>query len=330
MVLEQGRGHKALRYPNTNPLRKIVTETLEYTYKAKPLKMLAGIAFFGSCAVFMGYRAAKNTRGLILNGIFTLSVEGATNFYWCVAAVSALFVAVAIVALISGLTNPKVVRLTATELSAPKYMFSKNPTIVPLWGIREIGIQTVQKQRIMHIYSSKGRLSIAQSMLPDTEAFERLYSGLVAGAGSYESGQPAPLTGEPNDVSSLSSHDGDRLLDWSPAAIKATVGLGGLGITMLLLSSLDSVLHMKFWHAFTVSFLPAFIFFIAAPDMLPARAIRVAQWVAIVWYLVLSTLSVAVAAVFRGLMPIDIMFVGFILIGAWPCLLAARKLRSAT
>lgn len=157
-----------------------MADILEYPYKAKPWMMLAGIAFFGACAAGMGYRAITNDRGLILNGIFTFSVEGATIFYWCIAAAAAIFVAGAVFALLAGLTNPMAVRLTATEFSAPKHGFTKKPTVIPLHDIKEIGIQTVQKQRFMNIYFRNGKLSIAQSMLPNSEAFEKLHSGLVA------------------------------------------------------------------------------------------------------------------------------------------------------
>jgi len=165
-----------------------MADILEYPYKAKPWMMLAGIAFFGACAAGMGYMAVTNDRGLILNRIFTFSVEEATIFYWCIAAVAALFVVGAIFALIAGLTNPMTVRLTATEFSAPKHGFAKKPTAIPLHDIKEIAIQTVQKQRFMNIYFRNGKLSIAQSMLPNSEAFEKLHSGLVAKAKTQKSG----------------------------------------------------------------------------------------------------------------------------------------------
>lgn len=120
------------------------------------------------------------------------------------------------------------------------------------------------------------------------------------------------------------------MLDWSLGAIKATVGIGCLGF-LIYISDLDHhLLHvgMDYPPIFVAAFLPMIIFILAAPDMLPARIIRPAQWVAIAWYFLLVGLSVCVA-VYRGLMAIDAFFAVFILIGAWPCLLAARKLRAA-
>ena len=120
------------------------------------------------------------------------------------------------------------------------------------------------------------------------------------------------------------------MLDWSPGAVKCTVGVGGLGV-LVYVSTLDDLLHLGMGYppTFAVSFLPALIFFIATPDFLPDRIVRPAQWAAVVWYFLLTALSLAVA-VYRGLMAIDAFFAVFILIGACPCLLAARSLRAAT
>jgi hypothetical protein len=135
-------------------------------------------------------------------------------------------------------------------------------------------------------------------------------------------------------------HDGDSvrpdveteagLLDWSPGAVKGSVGSGGIGIFVLSASSLDMLFQIKvpFWAAFTVSLLPMLIFFLAVPDILPHRVARPAQWFAAVWYLVLAALSVSLAA-YRGLEGIEFLLVGFIMLGAWPCLVAVRKLRVA-
>ncbi len=133
-------------------------------------------------------------------------------------------------------------------------------------------------------------------------------------------------------------HDGDsikpdvepeaQLLNWSPGAVRGTVGAGGIGILVLSLSSLDMLLHIQipFWLGFTASLLPMFIFFLAVPDFLPHRVVRRAQWFAVVWYLVCAALSISLAAS-RGLEAVDVLLVGFIMLGAWPCLIAVRKLR---
>jgi hypothetical protein len=119
------------------------------------------------------------------------------------------------------------------------------------------------------------------------------------------------------------------MLDWSPGAVKATVGVGGLAFSFYVWFLLEPLLHLDvdYWPIFLIAFLPMLIFFVATPDMLPVKIILPAQWLAIIWYFLLTALSACVA-VYRGLMSIDVLFAVFILIGAWPCLLAARGLRA--
>lgn len=120
------------------------------------------------------------------------------------------------------------------------------------------------------------------------------------------------------------------MLDWSPGAVRATVGVGGLGFSFYVWFLLEPLLHLEvdYWPIFLIAFLPMLIFFFATPDMLPVKIILPAQWLAIIWYFLLTALSVCVA-LYRGLMAIDALFAVFILIGAWPCMLAARRLRAA-
>ena len=157
-----------------------MADVLEYRYKARPWIMLGAMTFFGACAVGMGYAAITNDRGLILNGIFEFSIEGATIFYWCVASVSILFVIAAIFALIAGMSNPMLVRLTPIDFSAPKHAFAKKPPVLKVSDITQISIQSIQKQRFIYIYTETENLNIAESMLPSSEAFEELHNSLLS------------------------------------------------------------------------------------------------------------------------------------------------------
>lgn len=141
---------------------------------------------------------------------------------------------------------------------------------------------------------------------------------------------PGSRAGHDDDSIKLDVEPEAQLLNWSPGAVRGTVGAGGIGILVLFVSSLDMLFHIQipFWAAFTGSLLPMFIFFLAVPDFVPSRVVRPAQWFAAVWYLVFSALSISLAA-YRGLEAVDVLLVGFIMLGAWPCLVAVRKLRVA-
>lgn len=118
-----------------------------------------------------------------------------------------------------------------------------------------------------------------------------------------------------------------QLLNWSSSALIATVGSGGIGIFVLTVSSLDMLFHIQipFWAGMTVSLLPVFVFFLAVPDSRPRSVVRSAQWFAAIWYLTCAALSLSLMA-YRGFEAAYFILAGVILLGAWPCLVAVRKL----
>lgn len=154
-------------------------EILSYPYRPKPWVMLLVSIFFGAAALFMGRQALVNDRGLIINGLIHLEPGGATTFYWCVAAISAAFVAVGISAFFVGLLSSRRVILTGTDISAPKFGFSRKATAVNLSDIRSLSVQVIEGQRFLNIYHVNGKLAISASFLPDEAAFEQLCAAIA-------------------------------------------------------------------------------------------------------------------------------------------------------
>jgi len=116
------------------------------------------------------------------------------------------------------------------------------------------------------------------------------------------------------------------MLSWSPGAIKATMGVGALGL-MVLLSELlnDMKLAQPFALVFPLAFAPAFVFMMFGHihDRPWARKLQV---VALAWYAGVTLMAVS-GAVQRGLPRHDLFFLCFVALGAWPCTIAARALR---
>jgi hypothetical protein len=119
------------------------------------------------------------------------------------------------------------------------------------------------------------------------------------------------------------------LLNWSPSAVMITLGTGGVGILVLLASSLDMLFQIQipFWVAATISMSPALIFFAAVCGSLPGRIARPALWFAVAWYPAFAALSISLTA-YRGFEPIYLYLAAFILLGVGGCLIAIRKLRA--
>ena len=135
--------------------------------------------FFGAMALFMGHEASVNTSGLVINGIIHLGPEGATLFKWSIAAIGAVFVAFGVPLMIVGLVSNRSLTLTATELSVPKYGFSRSDTVLRLTDIQNMSTQVVQKQRFLNLVHAGGKLTITASFLPSAAAFDELCTEIV-------------------------------------------------------------------------------------------------------------------------------------------------------
>lgn len=152
---------------------------IEYPYKPKPGLMLMVCFFFGAGAVILAHTASTNERGLILNGMFQFEPQGATTFYWCVAVACAVFAAIGFLATVIGLFGNQHLRLSETELSAPKFLFSSANTVVPLSSIVRLELRSVRNQHFLSVHHNNGKLTIAAAQLPDTAAFETICARLA-------------------------------------------------------------------------------------------------------------------------------------------------------
>jgi hypothetical protein len=154
--------------------------TLEYPYRPNARTMGLAIVFFAAAGAVLANTAATNQRELILNGFLHLSVAGATRFYAGLAIAAGLFVVAGVAGLVSGRRTPRFVRLTPTELTAPRSVFAKQPTVIPLANIQGVDVQAIKRQRMLHVYHTQGSLTVMQSMLPIPADFDALHAALLS------------------------------------------------------------------------------------------------------------------------------------------------------
>ena len=110
---------------------------------------------------------------------------------------------------------------------------------------------------------------------------------------------------------------------WSDAALKGTLGSGGLGVLAVWIETVEPFLN--FWVLFAAVMLPFIVLlFIKIDEVAPALA-RFAHTFAVIWYLML-VLASAVLIAFRGPQRTDLLFAFFMLIGMIPCVLILRGL----
>ena len=118
------------------------------------------------------------------------------------------------------------------------------------------------------------------------------------------------------------------MLRWSPGAVKATVGVGGLGLMACVMEVLARLsLPSPYPLVFLLAFAPMIVFMFTGDVDRPWA--RRAQWAAIAWYGVGALVSIGVLAA-GGLARHDLFFIVFVAIGAWPCVVAARHLSGST
>lgn len=157
----------------------MAAETVGYSYKPNLRNLIFACLFFGACSLGTCGEAITNDRGLILNGIFHFSVQGATAFYWTLCAVCGAFVAFGLLRLTVGFKNEQPLMLTATHIIVPPVEFSREPKAVDLTDIKRMTVSTVYGQRFLNVFHNGGKLTIAQSLLPDPAAFDQLCSSLA-------------------------------------------------------------------------------------------------------------------------------------------------------
>ncbi|MGK6353688.1 hypothetical protein ACMGDH_00510 [Sphingomonas sp. DT-207] len=138
---------------------------------------LAGL-FFAGCAATLGNTASGNDRGLILNGVITLSPDNATTFYWVLTGISGLFVLAALIGLVRAFGAMQEVVLDAHAITAPKSAFGNALSIVPLSTITDLQIMQIKSQRLLIIRHNAGKLTINRSMLPSHDDFDTLVTAI--------------------------------------------------------------------------------------------------------------------------------------------------------
>ncbi len=146
----------------------------ERSYRLRPRlpMMLFCMLFFGSCAAFMGHRAANNDVGLILNGVLEFGVDGATIFYWVVAGVSAAFVMVAAVALMAASMKSRYVSLTADAIQVSPTLWSNKQRTIAYADATDVARRNVAGQESLIIQAPNTKIEIAQILTGKEELEE--------------------------------------------------------------------------------------------------------------------------------------------------------------
>jgi hypothetical protein len=161
----------------------VVGDEREYEYRPKWTMIVLCTAFFGLCTAVLGVKAARNDRGAIINGIIELGPDGASAFYWVLAALSGGFVVVGVFLAHHRFTFHQRVVIGPDSLTVPARRWSGEEKEIAYRDVRSLSEWSVSGQRFLYVMHVGGKYTITASMLPSKSAFEELCQLLAARVG---------------------------------------------------------------------------------------------------------------------------------------------------
>jgi hypothetical protein len=145
-----------------------VTEDVEYALRVRPSQAALFVGLFAVGGV-LGISAARGQSGFA--AMAGLGLGLASGVVAIAALVAVLFV------------KPLPVRLTSAGLSAPRYAFTRQATLIPWTEVEGVHAFEMGGQLMLGVAGRKGQhVQIAAAMLPDRQSFDALHRAVQARA----------------------------------------------------------------------------------------------------------------------------------------------------
>jgi hypothetical protein len=138
----------------------------EFPYRVRWWPVLLIIGFFGLATAMFVHKGFTNTRGVIINHLIELGPDGATIFFWGLAAASALFVALGTGLAAQRLLWPMRVGFTAEGLVVPTSQLSRTEFVIPYETIRRVSVVKRGSMRFINLSHDGGVYTINGIRLP--------------------------------------------------------------------------------------------------------------------------------------------------------------------
>ena len=152
----------------------------EYEYKPKWTVIVFCVAFCGSCAVVLGFKAANNERGVTINHLIELGPDGATAFFWSLTACSCGFVAIAVHLAYHRIAFRQRLAFGPASLTVPVSRWSHVEKEIAYSDIKELTERTISGQRFLYVTHPGGKYTITAAMLPSRAVFDEVCELLAA------------------------------------------------------------------------------------------------------------------------------------------------------
>jgi hypothetical protein len=152
----------------------------EWRYRAPWRTVIWTTLLFGACAVLIGHKAAHNDRGVIINRVVDLDVQGATRFYWGLAAASAALVLIGLLLGYQTATTRKRIAIGGGMLTMPAKRWGSEEVTIPLREIERVRMQSMSGQRSLQLWHGGKKYLIAGARLPRKRDFDELLAEIAA------------------------------------------------------------------------------------------------------------------------------------------------------
>lgn len=159
-----------------------MSDRLEFVYQPKRIALFFITLILGMATLWMAHVAYTNDRGLVLNHIIPFSVNGATVFYWVIAALCLGFTLWLFAAFLSAVIFGKRVflQLGETELHATNSMIRTELRTTPYSEITGLGIQELKGKQSLIIRHLSGKITLNCSQFKDKEEFIKVCQFIAA------------------------------------------------------------------------------------------------------------------------------------------------------
>ena len=150
---------------------------IDRTYEYQPKwRLICAIACcFGAAAGVLGYLAATNDAGLVINGLIHLPPWAASLLCLVLCTFSLIMVILAALLAVYRLTDTRRVAFSADYLIVPGTLWSPGKTPLRFDEIDTISIQKVGKERLLQVQRQDGKkFKIAAPMLPRKESLDEV------------------------------------------------------------------------------------------------------------------------------------------------------------
>ncbi|HEY4249542.1 MAG TPA: hypothetical protein VGM64_22150 [Lacunisphaera sp.] len=138
-------------------------------YNARWHTIAFGAFLFGCCAAMMAHTAVSNDRGVVIDGLLTLGVAGATRFYWVMSAIGAVFVLVALA--VRRIVTFQELEFGVDSLVLPHGLFQMHRSVIRYHDIKQLSEMKISSQMFLYLHTHSRKFSIAAALLPEKKDY---------------------------------------------------------------------------------------------------------------------------------------------------------------